>query len=101
MLDGVELTSLITDSRFDTDGWTGEINTEMKGLGRLRLSGKGLGQAQGDAPLTVQRLVVRLEDGGMLPRIASAQWRHRAEPSAMGTDDRQHGQGCARASWHR
>ena len=71
-LDGVELISLVTDSRFNPDGWTGEINTEMKGLGRLRLSGKGLGQAQGDAPLTVQRLVVRLEDTGMVPRIASA-----------------------------
>ena len=72
VLEGVELMSFVTDSRFNTDGWTGEINTEMKGLGRLRLSGKGLGQAQGDAPLTVQRLVVRLEDTGMVPRIASA-----------------------------
>jgi len=72
VLDGIELVSLVTDSRFDAQGWNGEINTDMKGLGRLRLSGKGRGQAQGDAPLTLQRLVVRLEDGGMVTRIASA-----------------------------
>ena len=72
VLDGIELVSLVTDSRFDAQGWNGEINADMKGLGRLRLSGKGRGQAQGDAPLTLQRLVVRLEDGGMVTRIASA-----------------------------
>jgi len=71
-LDGIELVSLVTDSRFNTDGWNGEINTEMKGLGRLRLTGKGQGQTQGDAPLTLQRLLVRLEDGGMVARIATA-----------------------------
>ncbi|MGI4945538.1 MAG: hypothetical protein ACRYHQ_34065 [Janthinobacterium lividum] len=72
VLDGIELVSLVTDSRFNSDGWTGEINTEMKGLGRLRFTGVGRGQAQGDAPLTLKRLVVRLEDGGVAARIASA-----------------------------
>lgn len=71
VLEGIELVSLVTDSRFNAEGWTGEINTEMKGLGRLRLLGRGRGQAQGDAPLTLQRLVVRLEDGGMVVRVAS------------------------------
>ena len=33
-----------TDSRSSTDGWSGDINTEMKGLGRPRLTGKGRGQ---------------------------------------------------------
>ena len=72
VLDGIELVSLVIDSRFNTDGWNGEINTEMKGLGRLRLTGKGRGQTLGDAPLTLQRLVVRLEDGGMVSRIATS-----------------------------
>ena len=72
VLDGIELVSMVTNSRFDAQGWNGEISTDMKGLGRLRLSGKGRGQAQGDAPLTLQRLVVRLEDGGMVARIATA-----------------------------
>ncbi len=71
-LDGIELTSLVSDSRFDADGWTGEVNMEMKGLGRLRFTMKGLGQTQGDTPLSMQRMVVRLQDGGMVARMASA-----------------------------
>jgi len=71
-LDGIELTTLVTDTRFNAEGWTGEANADLKGVGRLRLTGKGQGQTRGETPMTLQRMVVRLEDAGVAARIAAA-----------------------------